>query len=411
MDAKTVAVIGLGYIGLPTAVALAGAGHRVKGVDTNPEHVKAVNDGTVPFLEPGLDEAVKKVHEQGLISASLQAGPADAYIISVPTPFKGNHEADLSYVMAGADEISPYVAKGALVILESTSPPGTTEAIRERIETNRPELTGQLLFAHCPERVLPGKIMVEMFTNDRIVGGLTPEAAAAAQELYASFCRGQIRLTDAKTAEMSKLAENSFRDVNIAFANELAKICDALGVDVWELIDLANLHPRVNILRPGPGVGGHCIAVDPWFIVDAAPSLARLIRTAREVNDSRPDDVVAQTVQLVHKVRAGNPSQTVKIAALGLAFKPDVDDLRSSPAITVADKLAELPGVQLLVCEPNTATLPDLLTGRENIQKVDLSTALQEADIVVGLVAHRQFLALSRDDIKVPVLDTCGIWR
>ncbi|MCU9968677.1 UDP-N-acetyl-D-mannosamine dehydrogenase [Mobiluncus mulieris] len=411
MNTKTVAVIGLGYIGLPTAVALAGAGHRILGVDTNPGHVQAVNAGQVPFLEPGLGEALQKVHAAGLITASEQAAPADVYIVSVPTPFQGDHHADLSFVMAAADEISPYVSKGALVILESTSPPGTTEAMSERIEHNRPDLAGSLLFAHCPERVLPGKIMVEMFTNDRIVGGLTPEAAQAAQELYASFCRGQIRLTDAKTAELSKLAENSFRDVNIAFANELAKICDYLGIDVWELIDLANLHPRVNILRPGPGVGGHCIAVDPWFIVDVAPSLARLIHTAREVNDSRPDDVVAQAQTLIHEVRAKNAGQPTKIAVLGLAFKPDVDDLRSSPAITVADKLAGLDKVELLVCEPNTATLPPILTGRSNIRKVELAEGLQDADLVVGLVAHRQFRALSRDSLTVPVLDACGIWR
>lgn len=410
MVAKTVQVVGLGYIGLPTAVALAGAGIAIKGVDVDPAHVESVNAGKVPFLEPGLDEALQKVHAQGLISASTQASAAEAYIVSVPTPFKGNHEADLTYVMAAADEISPYVSKGVLVILESTSPPGTTEAMAARITANRPELRGQLLFAHAPERVLPGRIMVEIFDNDRIVGGLTPEAGEAARELYATFCRGQIRVTDAKTAEMSKLAENSFRDVNIAYANELAKISEKLGIDVWELIELANLHPRVNILRPGPGVGGHCIAVDPWFIVDAAPELANLIRTAREVNDSRPNDVIAQVRTTLATLR-GKTDGSVKIAALGLAFKPDVDDLRTSPAITVAAKLAEIPDATVLVVEPNVSALPAALSGKANLKLVDLDQALHEADLVVGLVAHKQFKALDPDAITQPVIDTCGIWR
>ncbi|MCI6583994.1 MAG: UDP-N-acetyl-D-mannosamine dehydrogenase [Mobiluncus sp.] len=410
MTVKNVEVIGLGYIGLPTAVALAGAGLKVKGVDTNPTHVDAVNAGKVPFLEPGLDEALRAVHERGMISASTTPSEAEAYIISVPTPFKGNHEADLSYVLAAADEISPYVAKGALVILESTSPPGTTELMAERIEKNRPDLAGSLLFAHAPERVLPGRIMVEIFDNDRIVGGLTSEASEAARDLYATFCKGQIRMTNAKTAEMSKLAENSFRDVNIAYANELAKICEKLGIDVWELIELANLHPRVNILRPGPGVGGHCIAVDPWFIVDAAPELANLIRTAREVNDSRPDDVMAEVRTILSSLgwKEGDP---VTLAALGLAFKPDVDDLRASPAITVAKKLAELPGASVLVVEPNVDELPSGLAGLPNVLLVSLEEALSGAAAVVGLVAHKQFKALDRNSIKVPVLDTCGIWR
>ena len=410
MVAKTVQVVGLGYIGLPTAVALAGAGITIKGMDVNPTHVDSVNAGKVPFLEPGLDEALQKVHAQGLISASTHASAAEAYIVSVPTPFTGNHEADLTYGMAAADEISPYVSKGVLVILESTSPPGTTEAMADRMTANRPELRGQLLFAHAPERVLPGRIMVEIFDNDRIVGGLTPEAGDAARELYATFCRGQIRVTDAKTAEMSKLAENSFRDVNIAYANELAKICERLGIDVWELIELANLHPRVNILRPGPGVGGHCIAVDPWFIVDAAPELARLIRTAREVNDSRPDDVITQVRSTLATLR-GKTDEPVKIAALGLAFKPDVDDLRTSPAITVAAKLAELPGVTVLVAEPNVSTLPTALSDKPNLKLVDLNQALREADLVVGLVAHKQFKALDPAAVAQPVIDTCGIWR
>ena len=410
MNTKTVAVIGLGYIGLPTAVALAGAGHTVKGMDTNPSHVDAVNAGKVPFLEPGLDEALGEVHSRGLLSASLQAGPAEVFIVAVPTPFKGDHQADLSYVMAAADEISSYVAKGALVVLESTSPPGTTQALAARIEANRPELRGELLFAHCPERVLPGKIMVEIFTNDRIIGGLTPQAAQEAAQLYGTFCRGQIRLTEAKTAELSKLAENSFRDVNIAFANELAKISENLGIDVWELIELANLHPRVNILRPGPGVGGHCIAVDPWFIVDAAPKLSRLIRTAREVNDSRPDDVVAQARELLTQ-SGWSQAQPVRIAALGLAFKPDVDDLRSSPAITVAQKLAEIPGVEVLCCEPNVQALPAGLQELANVSLANLEEATGAAELVVGLVAHRQFKELDPATITAPILDTCGIWR
>ena len=407
MNTKTVAVIGLGYIGLPTAVALAGAGHTVKGMDTNPSHVDAVNAGKVPFLEPGLDEALGEVHSRGLLSASLQAGPAEVFIVAVPTPFKGDHQADLSYVMAAADEISPYVAKGALVVLESTSPPGTTQALAARIEANRPELRGELLFAHCPERVLPGRIMAEMVTNSRVIGGLTPEASHLARDLYATFCAGELVLTDATTAEMTKLTENSFRDLNIAFANELALVCERVGVDVWELVDLANRHPRVSILQPGPGVGGHCIAVDPWFLVSSAPEETRLIRTARQVNDSRPAHYVGRILE------AMEPFSSPIVAVLGLTFKADVDDLRQSPALTITEQVAAAaPHAQVLVAEPHAKELPASLARWDNVRLTGWRQAVEQADVVAVLVGHQEFADLDPHLLEGrSVIDATGFWR
>ncbi|WP_298752975.1 UDP-N-acetyl-D-mannosamine dehydrogenase [uncultured Serinicoccus sp.] len=410
---QSVAVIGLGYIGLPTAAILASHGYRVLGVDVSDKHVDAVNAGRIPFVEPDLGTHVAGTVSQGLLTAQKDTPKADVYIIAVPTPFAEGHEADLSYIDAATDALLPQLEGGELVILESTSPPGATQHLADRITAARPELTTDdaggernVDVAHCPERVLPGRVMVELVENDRIVGGLTPRAAERAKELYSSFCHGEIYLTDAVTAEMAKLTENSFRDVNIAFANELSIIAEKVGIDVFELIELANKHPRVNILQPGPGVGGHCIAVDPWFIVSAVPEQARLIRTAREVNDSKPDYVVSQVVAHVDGV------QSPTVAALGLAFKPDIDDMRESPALDITRDLAErLPEATVLAVEPNVEELPARLAGQSNVHLTPLAEAMGRADVVVLLVDHKEFKELDGPERQVPVVDTRGAWR
>ena len=401
-----VCVVGLGYIGLPTAAILAKNGVEVVGVDVNPKHVDAVNAGQLPFVEEGLGEVVADVVAKGLLSAQATTPASEVYIVAVPTPFRDEYQVDVKYIDAATDGIIPQLSGGELLVLESTSPPGTTEHMRDRVLAARPELEGKVDFSHAPERVLPGRMMEEIVTNDRVIGGITPQAAERTRDLYAVFCKGDLFLTDARTAELSKLAENSFRDVNIAFANELSLICDQLGVNVWELIELANKHPRVNILQPGPGVGGHCIAVDPWFIVSSAPTLSRLIRTAREVNDGKPAWVIDQ----VYKALAETP--TARIAALGLAFKPDIDDLRESPALNIADQLAtELGEDALLVVEPNVPELPARLAGR-NIQLVGLDEALAQADLVVLLVDHKEFKELPAERLTGKrVIDTRGTWR
>lgn len=415
-DHPTIAVIGLGYIGLPTAAVLAAHGADVIGVDVNNRTVDAVNRGEVPFVEPDLSVSVAGAVSQGRLRAETATPVADVHIVAVPTPFRDDHAADLSYIDAAADGIAPQLRGGDLVILESTSPPGTTQHLADRLLAARPDLSldgadGRpvLHVAHCPERVLPGRVMVELVTNDRIVGGLTTEAAQRAREVYATFCQGEIMLTDAVTAEMAKLVENSFRDVNIAFANELSLICARLGIDVWELIELANRHPRVNILQPGPGVGGHCIAVDPWFIVSSAPEEARLIRTAREVNDSKPAAVVDRVVAKAERLKAP------RIATLGLAFKPDIDDLRESPAREIVGRLADrLPGARIAAVEPHIDALPPELAGRSNVTLEPLEVAVHEADIVVLLVDHAQFRAADRRRLRLRekvVIDTRGVWR
>jgi UDP-N-acetyl-D-mannosaminuronic acid dehydrogenase len=402
----SVCVVGLGYIGLPTAAILARNGLDVVGVDVNPRHVDAVNAGELPFVEEGLGEVIAEVVAAGKLSAQATTPASEVYIVAVPTPFRDEYQVDVKYIDAATDGIIPQLSGGELLVLESTSPPGTTEHMRDRVLAARPELEGKVDFAHAPERVLPGRMMEELVSNDRVIGGVTPEAAERARDLYAVFCKGDLFLTDARTAELSKLAENSFRDVNIAFANELSLICDQLGVNVWELIELANKHPRVNILQPGPGVGGHCIAVDPWFIVSSAPTLSRLIRTAREVNDGKPTWVIDQ----VHKALAEQPG--ARVAALGLAFKPDIDDLRESPALNIADQLAtELGEDALLVVEPNVPELPARLAGR-NIQLVGLDEALAQADLVVLLVDHKEFKELPAERLTGKrVIDTRGTWR
>ncbi|QAY63618.1 UDP-N-acetyl-D-mannosamine dehydrogenase [Xylanimonas allomyrinae] len=412
MGISSVVVVGLGYIGLPTAAILASNGIDVIGVDVDPRTVDAVNRGVVPFVEPDLSTYVAAAIERGTLRATTEPEPADAFIVAVPTPFKGNHEPDLSYIESAARALAPHLRDDALVILESTSPPGATEQMARWITEVRPDLgydgrTGpRIHVAHCPERVLPGRVMHELVTNDRIVGGLTHEAALRAQELYAVFCEGQILLTNAVTAEMAKLVENSYRDVNIAFANELSIIAKNLGIDIWELISLANHHPRVNILQPGPGVGGHCIAVDPWFIVDAEPEASRLIRTAREVNDAKPGWVIDQ----VHEMLQDSEAPTV--ALLGIAFKPDIDDLRESPALRIAKTLSgEYASGRILAVEPHIDALPTELSDSHNIELVSLDTALAASDATVVLVDHTAF-RIEADQIRensAKFVDTRGL--
>ncbi|EZP64646.1 UDP-N-acetyl-D-mannosamine dehydrogenase [Micrococcus luteus] len=409
---KDVAVIGLGYIGLPTAAILAENGVRVHGVDVSQRTVDAVNAGTVPFVEPDLADFVERNVKAGRLSASLKTPQADAYIVAVPTPFKDGHSPDLGYIEAAARGLAPQLRGGELVILESTSPPGATEHMAAVIREARPDLDGVTLdFAHCPERVLPGRVMIELVTNDRIVGGSTPEAAQRAKQLYEAFCQGEILVTDCVTAEMAKLVENSFRDVNIAFANELSLICSDLGIDVWELIELANHHPRVNILQPGPGVGGHCIAVDPWFIVDAAPQTARIIRAAREINDGKPKWVVDQAKAAAFDVQQATGRAPV-VAVLGLAFKPNIDDLRESPALNIAIEVAQqFTGSRILVVEPHVEELPAALAGRDNVELVPAEDGIREADVVLLLVDHDAFASLGTTTEGKKVIDTRGQWR
>jgi len=413
-EISTVAVIGLGYIGLPTAAILADHGVTTIGVDVSEHTVGAVNRGEVPFVEPGLREVLERAVASGQLRAQDRTPAADAYIVAVPTPFTDTHSADLSYIESAADGIAPQLRGGELIVLESTSPPGATEHMAERILASRPDLStdpsreDHLLVAHCPERVLPGKIMEEMITNDRIIGGITPEAAEGAELLYRSFCRGEILLTTAKTAEMAKLTENSFRDVNIAFANELSVICDELGINVWELIELANHHPRVNILQPGPGVGGHCIAVDPWFIVDAAPQQAKLIRAARETNDAKPTWVLSRIEDAI-----GECGEGATVALLGLAFKADIDDLRESPALQIAESLAlRAPQTKLLAVEPHIDELPQSLAGAPNVALAQTDEAIAAADVVVLLVDHDVFKAIPAEQLgEARLIDSRGIWR
>ncbi|MGW5853764.1 UDP-N-acetyl-D-mannosamine dehydrogenase [uncultured Micrococcus sp.] len=411
-EIQSVAVVGLGYIGLPTAAILAEHGVRVHGVDVSQRTVDAVNAGTVPFVEPDLAEFVSRAVAAGTLTASTTTPAADAYIVAVPTPFTDGHAPDLRFIEAAAQSLAPRLRGGELVILESTSPPGATEHMAEVILAARPDLRERGIdTAHCPERVLPGRVMVELVTNDRIVGGSTPEAAERAKRLYETFCRGEILLTDRRTAEMAKLVENSYRDVNIAFANELSVICDELGIDVWELIELANHHPRVDILQPGPGVGGHCIAVDPWFIVDAAPASARLIRAAREINDAKPRWVIDQVKAAAFDVLQDTGRPPV-VAALGLAFKPNIDDLRESPALTIAVDLAEqLHASTVLVAEPHVDELPAALADRENVRLVPAEEAVDRADVVLLLVDHHAFAGLGEAARGKRVVDTRGQWR
>ncbi len=413
MFERGVAVIGLGYIGLPTGATLASHGINVLGVDVDPDVVDQINAGKAPFAEPDLSAAVERAVQKGLLSARLDVPEADVYLIAVPTPFKGDHQPDLAYVEAATRAVASHLERGALIILESTSPPGTTEQMSAWLAEERPDLSfphqdaenPDVHLAHCPERVLPGQIMRELVENDRIVGGLTPACAERAAALYRVICRGRVTLTDARSAEMAKLVENSFRDVNIAFANELAEVCSHLDLDVWEIIRLANKHPRVNILNPGPGVGGHCIAVDPWFIVAAAPEQATIIRAARTTNDSRPRSVAGE----VSAVAAEGAS----VACLGLTFKADVDDIRESPAVEVVRLLAEdRPDLRLTVVDPHVAALPASLADAGVALSADTTGVVGSSDVVVLLVDHQVFRALDPKLLASrPVIDTRGVWN
>lgn len=409
----SVCVVGLGYIGLPTAAFIASKGIKVTGVDVNPTYVDAINNGEVPFFEPGFESLLKQVVKDGFLEARSEQVEADAYIVCVPTPFQDDHKVDTKYIRAASEAMAPHLRPGALVVLESTSPPGTTEGMAEHLKELRPDLSidendgNAIFFAHCPERVLPGQIMEEMENNDRVIGGLGPKGTELARQLYATFCTAELLLTDATTAEMAKLTENSFRDVNIAFANELSLICDRLGIDVWELIELANHHPRVNILQPGPGVGGHCIAVDPWFIVSSVPEQAKIIKMARDINDGKPEWVMEQ----VKKALEGKENPVV--AALGIAFKNDIDDLRESPSLNIVKRLGEKnPEMDIRVVEPNVKELPASLASIANLTKQDTEEAVQAADVVLLLVNHKEFIALDRSLLEgKTVVDTKGIWR
>ncbi|EGI5162252.1 UDP-N-acetyl-D-mannosamine dehydrogenase [Campylobacter coli] len=397
-----VCVIGLGYIGLPTAAVFASRKVKVLGVDINQQAVDTINQGKIHIVEPELDILVHAVVKDGYLKAATSPDEADAFIIAVPTPFRGDdHEPNLDYIKAASKSVAKVLKKGNLVILESTSPVGATEQMAKWLADERPDLTfphqtgeeSDIKIAHCPERVLPGQVIRELVENDRIIGGMTQQCTEQAVSLYKIFVQGECIKTNARTAEMAKLTENSFRDVNIAFANELSILCDKLDINVWELINLANRHPRVNILQPGCGVGGHCIAVDPWFIVHQNPNEAKMIKTAREVNDDKPNFVIQKI-----KERVKDISQP-KIACLGLAFKPDIDDLRESPALDIVVKLANECANQILAVEPNIKQLPLKLQDKTNIELVSLEQALDKADVIVILVKHREFIGMQSDKL------------
>lgn len=403
-----VSVVGLGYIGLPTAAMLASHGVEVVGVDINQQAVDTINQGRIHIVEPGLEDSVQAAVKAGKLRATTTPEAAQVFMLAVPTPFAEGHQPDVSYIRAAAQALAPVLEAGNLVILESTSPVGTTEQLAEWLAQARPDLTfphqageqADVHLAYCPERVLPGKVVEELVNNDRVIGGMTARCAARAADLYRTFVRGEFAITSARAAEMCKLTENAFRDVNIAFANELSLICERIGIDVWELIRLANRHPRVNILQPGAGVGGHCIAVDPWFIVASSPDEARLIRTAREVNDGKPHWVVEQ----VEAAMAEQGDAT--LACYGLAFKPDIDDLRESPALQIVRKLASLYPGKVLAVEPNIDALPADL--QSSCELVTAEAAAQRAQVHVMLVDHTPFKQLARPDGRL--VDVRGVW-
>ncbi|MBN9064083.1 MAG: UDP-N-acetyl-D-mannosamine dehydrogenase [Rhizobiales bacterium] len=412
-EIRTVAVVGLGYVGLPTAAMFAKAGFFVTGVDIDSRVVDAVNRGEVLIFEPGLPEAVHEQLKSGRLSASRNAPIADAYVIAVPTPFRhdGMHTPDIGYIESAVRGIASVLAKGTLIILESTSPVGTTRHIINVLRSVRPDLNlpqnqseGDIDFAYSPERVIPGKTMQELVSNDRVIGGVTPRAGKRARDLYKSFVRGECHVTDDKTAEMVKLAENTFRDVNIALANEFSILCDRFGIDVREMIELANQHPRVSILQPGAGVGGHCISVDPWFLVSGAPDLARLIRTARETNDYKPLYVYHLVEEAVEK------KPNARVACLGLSYKPDIDDFRESPALDIALRLnARWPG-RVVAVDPYGSVLPERDHRGGALTIVDYDAALEHSDVIVSLVPHSEFRKLPKPEHKV-VIDAVGLWR
>lgn len=420
MSFETVSVVGLGYIGLPTAAMFASRKKKVIGIDVNQQAVETINRGEIHIVEPDLDLIVHAAVTKGYLRATTTPEPADAFLVAVPTPFKGDAlgdvpEPDLKYIQAASQAIAPVLKKGDLVILESTSPVGATEQMAKWLSEYRSDLTfpqdageeSDIRVAHCPERVLPGQVVRELVENDRVIGGLTNKCSEAAVELYKTFVKGDCVVTNARTAEMAKLTENSCRDVQIAFANELSVICDKLDIDVWELISLANRHPRINILQPGPGVGGHCIAVDPWFIVSNTPDLAKLIHTARIVNDGKPHWVIDKVKIAISDFLKANPEKAYKevtIACYGLAFKPDIDDLRESPALEISKAIASDHTGNVLAVEPNIESL-----AIDNLTLVELEHALVEADIHVVLVDHKQIKAVK--PTQGTIVDTKGIWK
>lgn len=417
MSFKKVSVIGLGYIGLPTAAVIASRGIEVIGVDVNQHAVDTINNGDIHIVEPDLDIVVRGVVSTGNLRATTTPESADAFMVAVPTPFKhsddGSHEPNLDYIKAASEAIAPVLEKGNLVILESTSPVGATEKMAEWLAAARPDLTfpqqkgdsADVKVAHCPERVLPGYVLQELVSNDRVIGGMSKACSDRAVELYKTFVRGECIITTARTAEMAKLTENSFRDVNIAFANELSIICDKLKINVWELIKLSNRHPRVNILNPGPGVGGHCIAVDPWFIVDSCPEEANIIRQARITNDAKPFFVI-------NKIReAADQFKKPVVACLGLSFKADIDDLRESPAVQIVEELAKSELGKLMVVEPNISgsELPEALA-EAGVEFVSLDNAIDESNVVVVLVDHKEFKVIDKVALASKVvIDSRGI--
>ncbi|MFT3965950.1 MAG: UDP-N-acetyl-D-mannosamine dehydrogenase [Sphingobium sp.] len=413
---QKVSVIGLGYIGLPTAALIARSGMSVLGVDVSAHVVETVNSGRIHIEEVDLDGLVQGVVSRGLLRASLAVEEADVFVIAVPTPVSEDHAPDISHVLAAARTIAPVLRAGNVVILESTSPVGTTEAMRDELQRMRPDLRmpglpgsngnggAEIAIAYCPERVLPGRILIELVNNDRCIGGITPRCARKALSFYRQFVRGECITTTARSAEMVKLVENSYRDVNIAFANELSVIADGMGIDVWDVIRLANRHPRVNILQPGPGVGGHCIAVDPWFIVHGDPKNARIIRTAREVNEAKTDYVIEQASKLI------DTRPDADVACLGLAFKPNIDDFRESPAVKVAAALARRYGRRLKLVEPYAKGLPMEFAGSQ-VELIDIDEAIERCGVFVVLVDHDVFKSVPLDErIDKAVYDSRGIW-
>ncbi|MCF6234038.1 MAG: UDP-N-acetyl-D-mannosamine dehydrogenase [Rhodobacteraceae bacterium] len=416
---ERISMIGLGYIGLPTAALFAAYDTKVIGVDVSPHVVETINAGKIHFVEPELDGIVHKAVSSGWLRATLIPEAADAFIIAVPTPFKEGYEPDLSYVHSAATMIAPVLKKGDLVILESTSPIGATDQMAAWLAIARPDLSfpqdsgneADVQVAHCPERVLPGRVVRELVENDRIIGGMSERASEMAVAMYKKVVRGECVITDARTAEMCKLTENSSRDVQIAFANELSIICDKFGIDVWELISLANRHPRVNILQPGAGVGGHCIAVDPWFIVASAPNEAKLIRAAREGNDAKPDWVLGKGRDAILEVLSRDPSCTmadIKIACLGLTFKPDIDDLRESPALQITTEFGKL-GCQVLAVEPHIEALPPSLNSLP-VTLTSLEVALETANVICVLVKHSAFAGMvDRLPAGTRLIDVVGL--
>ena len=414
-----ISVIGLGYIGLPTAALLASRGIKVIGVDLNKHTVDTINQGNTHIVEPELDMLVHAAVQTGHLRATTETQKADVFIVAVPTPLKGDHSPDLSFVESAARNIAPVLEKGNLIIVESTIPVGATEKLIQWIKEERNDLTlpvfckdgtvPDIAVAHCPERVLPGHIVRELVENDRIIGGVTTLCSERALEIYKLFTRAECFITDCRTAELSKLVENSFRDVNIAFANELSLICDKLNVNVWELIKLANRHPRVNILQPGPGVGGHCIAVDPWFIVDSAQNESRLIRCAREVNDGKPQFVLRMIDKAVELL--GSEKSNLTITCLGLAFKPNIDDLRESPALEIAKRVAQMGFANQHLVEPNINKLPSEFN-QKDVSLLELDVAVASADIIVLLVDHKEFKEMNIGLLSgKQVVDTRGIWQ